>query len=152
DGWTALRYASTPYNGGPYTFFAFLLPFIEQQNIYNAMTKGDVPPGGYCGGQYYQPVKTYICPSDPSVSNGMSQPTSGGANGFAVGCYSANSLVFGTPNQSSDYYCVQGQSRLPASIPYGLSNPVFFGEIYGSCSPANTSSTAPAAASLWADS
>ena len=35
DGWTPLTAATPCYNGGPWSFFAFLLPFIEQQNIYN---------------------------------------------------------------------------------------------------------------------
>jgi prepilin-type N-terminal cleavage/methylation domain-containing protein len=152
DGWTPLTTASPPYNGGPWTTFAFLLPFIEQQNIYNDMTREACPPGGYCGGQYYRPIKTYICPSDPSVTNGMSQTTNGGANGFAVSCYSANFLVFGSPNLGSDYARVQGTSRLPASIPDGLSNTIFFGEIYGSCSLSTSPANGASAASLWADS
>jgi prepilin-type N-terminal cleavage/methylation domain-containing protein/prepilin-type processing-associated H-X9-DG protein len=150
DGWTPITAASPPYNGGPYTFFAFILPYIEQDNILKAMTKGPCPPGGYCGGQYDKVVKSYICPSDPTVSNGYSYTTYGGANYFAVSCYSANYLVFGDPTQGSDYWCVQGHSRLPGSIPDGLSNTVFFGEIYGSCG--YWGGPGYAAASLWADS
>src|SRR5262249_51467188 len=83
DGWTALTKAAPVYNGGPWTLFTFLLPFIEQQPVYNATTKGNVPPGAYCGGQYNKVVATYICPADPSVGgNGMSQTTAGGATGF----------------------------------------------------------------------
>jgi prepilin-type N-terminal cleavage/methylation domain-containing protein len=152
DGWTALTQAAAPYNGGPWTAFTFLLPYIEQQNIYNALTKGNCPPGAYCGGQGYQVVKTFLCPSDPSIAaNGYSQTTTGGANSWAASCYSANYLVFGNPNAGWDAVCVQGANTLPASIPDGLSNTVFFGEVYGSCgggSPGSSSATA----SLWADS
>ncbi|HEY7312630.1 MAG TPA: DUF1559 domain-containing protein [Gemmataceae bacterium] len=150
DGWTPLTRAASGYNGGPWTTFAFLLPFLEQQNIYNAMTRTAYPPGGYCGGQYYQVVKTYLCPSDPSVNNGFSLTTYGGANGFAASCYSANYYVFGNPQAGSDYYCVQGSNSLPRSIPDGLSNTIFFGEIYASCGLWGGPSYA--AASLWADS
>jgi prepilin-type N-terminal cleavage/methylation domain-containing protein len=152
DGWTATTLAGPAFNGAPYTYFNWILPYIEQDNLYKAQTRGNVPPGGYCGGQYMVPVKTYICPSDPSVSNGMSVTTNGGANGFAVSCYSANYLVFGNPNGSSDYYCVQGNSRLPSSIPDGLSNTILFGEIYGSCSLSTNPASGGSAASLWADS
>ncbi len=150
DGWTALTQAAPAYNRGPYTFFTFLLPYMEQSAIWNNLTTGNCPPGGYCGGQYYQVVKSYICPADPTVLNGYSQTTYGGANGFAASCYSANYLCFGNPNGSWDYYCVQGSNALPKSFPDGLSNTIFFGEIYASCG--YWGGPGYAAASLWADS
>jgi prepilin-type N-terminal cleavage/methylation domain-containing protein len=150
DGWTPTTQAAPGYNNTNWAFFAHILPYIEQQNVYNNLTKGYCPPGGYCGGQYYQVIKTFLCPSDPTVANGYSQTTYGGANSFAACCYGANYLVFGNPNGSQDYYCVQGSNRLPASIPDGLSNTVFFGEIYASCGYWGGPSFA--AAALWADS
>src|SRR6266516_259062 len=45
DGWTAQTVAWPAYNGGPWTFFSHILPFIEQQGIYAQQTKGNVPPG-----------------------------------------------------------------------------------------------------------
>jgi prepilin-type N-terminal cleavage/methylation domain-containing protein len=154
DGWTATTHAGTAFNGAPYTVFNWLLPFIEQDNLFKAQTRGNVPPGAYCGGQYMQPVKTYVCPSDPSIgTNGCSQTTNGGANGFAVCCYSANYLVFGNPTASGgDYYQVQGTSAIPRSIPDGTSNTIFFGEIYASCSLSTDPANGGSAASLWADS
>jgi prepilin-type N-terminal cleavage/methylation domain-containing protein len=154
DGWTATTKAGTAFNGAPYTVFNWLLPFIEQDNIFKAQTRGNVPPGAYCGGQYMRPIKTFVCPSDPSIgTNGYSQTTNGGANGFAVCCYSANYLVFGNPNASGgDYFQVQGTSAIPRSIPDGTSNTVFFGEIYASCSLSTDPANGGSAASLWADS
>jgi prepilin-type N-terminal cleavage/methylation domain-containing protein len=154
DGWTATTQAGPAFNGANYTVFSWLLPFIEQDNLFKAMTRGNVPPGAYCGGQYMVPVKTYVCPSDPSMgANGWSQTTNGGANGFAVCCYSANYLVFGNPNASGgDYYQVQGASAIPRSIPDGTSNTIFFGEIYASCSLSADPANGGSAASLWADS
>jgi prepilin-type N-terminal cleavage/methylation domain-containing protein len=150
DGWTAQTLALPAYNGGPWTFFSHILPFIEQDNIYRQQTTGNVPPGAYCGGQYMRPIKTYICPSDPTQTFGMSHTTYGGANYFAVSCYSANYFVFGNPSGTSDYTCVQGKNALARSIPDGLSNTVFFGEIYASCG--YWGDPTYAAASLWADS
>jgi prepilin-type N-terminal cleavage/methylation domain-containing protein len=155
DGWTPTTQAGTSFNGAPYTYFGWLLPYIEQDNIFNSMTRGPVPPGAYCGGQYYRPIKTYICPSDPSVTpSGLSMTTNGGANGFAAGCYSANYLVFGNPMHPSgqDAWLVQGSARIPASVPDGLSNTVFFGEIFASCSLSTNPASGNSAASLWADS
>jgi prepilin-type N-terminal cleavage/methylation domain-containing protein len=154
DGWTSTTVAGNAFNGAPYTFFAWILPFLEQDNLFRSMTRGNVPPGGYCGGQYMVKVKTFICPSDPSfsTSTGWSLTTNGGANGFAVSCYSANYLVFGNPNGNGDFTCVQGSNRLPASIPDGVSNTIFFGEIYGSCSLSTNPAAGNSAASLWADS
>ena len=60
DGWTSTTLAAPAYNGAPWTFFNWILPYIEQDNIYRAQTKGNVPPGGYCGGQYMQPIKTLM--------------------------------------------------------------------------------------------
>jgi len=153
DGWTPTTLAGTAYNGAPYTFFTWLLPHIEQDAIFRASTRGPAPPGAYCGGQYMRPVKTYLCPSDPSVSNGLSQTTSGGASGFAVSCYGANYLVFGDPTATGgDYYAVQGKASFPKSIPDGMSNTVIFGEVYGSCSLSTDPGNGASAASLWADS
>jgi prepilin-type N-terminal cleavage/methylation domain-containing protein len=158
DGWTATTLANPAYNGANYTFFTWILPYIEQNNIYQSLIPGNVPPAAYCGGQFGQPIKTYICPSDPSVSPyGLSLASGGGESGngleasnFGAGCYAANYLVFGNPLGKSDFYCVQGTSVLPSSIPDGLSNTVFIGEVFASCG--NTGSAATADGSLWADS
>jgi prepilin-type N-terminal cleavage/methylation domain-containing protein len=153
DGWTATTVALPAYNGANYTVFTWLLPYIEQGTIFQQLTRGNVPPGSYCGGQWFQPIKTYICPSDPSLgANGLSQTVNGGADLYAAGNYSANYLVFGNPLASSDYYGVQGKSSIPQSIPDGLSNTIFFGENYASCSLSTSPSAGNSAASLWADS
>ncbi len=153
DGWTPNTVVATPYkNAGPYTVFTFLLPYIEQGPLFKACTTGPCPPGGYCGGQYDKVVPTYICPSDYTVdhNNGFSFTTNGGANGFAAGCYSANYFVFGNPNANGDYWCVQGTNSIPRSFPDGVSQTIFFGEIFASCG--NGGGPGNAAASLWADS
>ncbi len=152
DGWTALTLAGSAYNIGPYTPFTFFLPFIEQSTVYNLLTKGNSPPGAYCGGEYMRVIPTYLCPSDSSTSQGFSLTTNGGANGFAVSNYTANYLVFGNPNGTSDFVCVQGSSSIPRSFPDGTSNTICFGEAYGSCSLSTDPANAISAASLYADS
>jgi type II secretory pathway pseudopilin PulG len=150
DGSTTLTKAAPCYNLGPYTAFTFLLPYVGQSNVYNGLTRGSSPPGAYCGGQYTHVVKTYLCPSDPSVNNGYSMTTNGGSTVYAASCYGANYYVFGNPAGNSDFSCVQGNNALPRSIPDGLSNTIFFGEVYASCG--YWGSPALAASSLWADS
>lgn len=157
DGWTALTAAAPIYNGGPWTCFAFLLPYLEQPNVYNRLTKGNVPrvdkppySEGYCGGQFHTVIPTYVCPSDPSVANGYSTTTYTGADDFAAGCYAANYYIFGNPAGANDAWCVQGSNVLPRSVPDGLSNTVFFGEAYASCGLWGSPSFA--FGSLWADS
>jgi prepilin-type N-terminal cleavage/methylation domain-containing protein/prepilin-type processing-associated H-X9-DG protein len=169
DGWTPLTLAATPYNGSPYTLFAFLLPYIDQQPLWNKLTTGPASPylsasGGYCGGEYMVPITVYLCPSDPSTINGLSQTINGGADGFAVGNYVSNYLVFGNPSGtgqtvsylipagSLDATLIQGSTKLASGVPDGQSNTIFFGEAYGSCSFAGSATAANSAASLWADS
>lgn len=157
DGWTPLTVAAPVFNGSPWTFFAFLLPYVDQQPLYNSLAAntGELPQNSplYCGGQYMRPVPVYLCPADYTTASGLSQTSNGGADGFAVGNYVANYLVFGNPAGASDPICVQGYTKLPGGVPDGLSNTIFFGEAFGSCglgtgSPSSGSSTA----SLWADS
>jgi prepilin-type N-terminal cleavage/methylation domain-containing protein/prepilin-type processing-associated H-X9-DG protein len=159
DGWTATRYAAPPYNGYNWTCLAWLLPYIEQGALYKKLTKGDSPPGLYCGGQYMTPVPTYLCPSDASTdqSTGLSFTTYGSANEFAVGNYAYNYLCFGNPEGnhnavSVDAGCIEGRSQLGTTFVDGLSNTVFFTETYGSCGSSGSPASTSSAASLWADS
>jgi prepilin-type N-terminal cleavage/methylation domain-containing protein len=157
DGWTATTLALQPFNGAPWTVFTWLLPYIEQLPIFELSLRGDAPhveppPPNYCGGQYIYGIKTYLCPADPSVSSGLSLTTNGGSNTFGASSYGANCLVFGNPAASTDSDAVQGRAMLPQSIPDGLSNTVFFGEVYGGCSLSTDPANGASAASLWADS
>ena len=167
DGWTALTLAAPPFNGNNYTFFSYLLPYVEQQQLFSSMTTGDSPPGSYCGGQQMIPLAVYVCPADYTTTSGYSQTLYGGGDEFGASSYVANYLVFGNPNAAFptislaggattlDASLVQGFTKLPAGIPDGMSNTIFFGEAFGSCGlsdGANTVNTTTNAGSLWADS
>jgi prepilin-type N-terminal cleavage/methylation domain-containing protein len=143
---TCFTPTTTPFGRHVYTMFAFLLPFVEQDNIYK-----QIVPTGYAGGQYMRVVKTFICPSDTSNSNGMCQTQYGGANGWAASNYAGNNYVFGDPPNSRTY--TTGPKSMIASVPDGLSNTIFFAEIYATCGTGDSlaSSNSNVWGSLWAD-
>ncbi len=129
--------------GGLGTVFFHLLPFIEQDNAYKAtaFTWNNIsgyyfadPIPGYPNGAYTYPVKTYICPSDPT-DDPSGQAWSGG---WAFGNYGANYQIFGNPGAGDDPNGfafdpnMAGRSSM-ASITDGTSNTIMFGERYGRC-------------------
>lgn len=125
-------YGSFPFNSATmpsYPTFVWLLPFMEQQNIYNNFISGTVVS---------TPVKTFICPSDP---------TNNTAVGGGYSSYAANGLVFGTgtmtstgamgsPGTAPSYNATlttNGGSRYPASLPDGTSNTILFTDMLANC-------------------
>jgi prepilin-type N-terminal cleavage/methylation domain-containing protein/prepilin-type processing-associated H-X9-DG protein len=119
--WTCPKTVNTAWGG----FLYHLLPYIEQQNFYNATqcysggqrVQGfDIEGGGPTPySQINYPIKTYLCPSDPTALDG----TSGWA---ATGSYVYNGILF-----QADW---NGYSRFPASITDGTSNTIFMTEVY----------------------
>ena len=134
--------ATTPFGRHNYTLYQFMLPYIEQDAIYKALTTT-----GYAGGQYFQTIKTLCCPSDASIQNGKCMTPYGGANNWGASCYAGNNYVFGDPMGGKNFS--DGKKEMNATCPDGLSNTVFFAEVYGTCG--NTGSLTVAWGSLWAD-
>ena len=144
----------------------FLLPFVEQQDLYNQMlipsSASDTSPLGWADSHnsYSIPVKFYVCPSDPSVGPNNSCPQNPGGPPYAAATsYAANALVFdkctytpGTattpPSAKIGNAAKLGlewdgtplppfyNARIPTDIPDGTSNTVFFTEKYTFCSSA----------------
>ena len=132
-----------PFAGKNYTLFAFLLPYIEQDNIFKLMT-----PAGYAGGQYPQVIKTYRCPSDSSSVEGRCNTTNGGANNWGVSNYGGNNYVFGDPTNGTTF----GSARIPATFQDGTSNIICFAEMYSTCGTGGAPNTSSTYGTLWADS
>jgi prepilin-type N-terminal cleavage/methylation domain-containing protein/prepilin-type processing-associated H-X9-DG protein len=132
--------ASGPYG---YTVFHWLLPYIEQDPIWKRLNPND---NNYGGIQYFQVIKTYLCPSDPSSFDGKSRTSYGGANAWGAGNYGANYYVFGNPPARS----TQGQNTIPGSFPDGVSETIFFAEMYATCGTSGDLTFMYG--SLWADS
>jgi hypothetical protein len=128
-----------PWKGAKGSLLVWLLPFIEQGNLYQVYVNEGQDIRGSAGSAFYgQVIKTYICPSDPStvVTYGMGINGGGsGANAFGVSNYGANYLVFGNPVVGS---CAGGAS-IPTTFTDGTSNTVMIAERYGNCQLLNSS-------------
>jgi prepilin-type N-terminal cleavage/methylation domain-containing protein len=94
----------------------FLLPFLEQQNLYNSvMTSSDMAMNS--------PVKMYMSPADPTMpANGIITMLGSPYGGCS---YVANYLVFG--NNPG------GSANIPATFTDGTSNTIVFTDRYTAC-------------------
>jgi prepilin-type N-terminal cleavage/methylation domain-containing protein len=114
--------------------FITLLPYIEQQNLYNLATNngmgsGDTwdPSNGAGGVIRTTLIKTYDCPSDFTLTNGWSAAQVGGWMGAS---YGPNCALFGTVRAGGN--CDASQYNI-GNIPDGTSNTIAFGESYAAC-------------------
>jgi prepilin-type N-terminal cleavage/methylation domain-containing protein/prepilin-type processing-associated H-X9-DG protein len=151
--------ATTGGNGPPWnTPFFWMLPFIEQDNIYkNSVVQAGANSG--CGNEAgyaawvsnnnaVQPaarlgVNIYQCPSDPSMPAGgtgsnvnAGQWDDGGPLGLTS--YACNAQVFaqvdGNGNISNaNEQGLDNKAVIPASFPDGTSNTILYGEKYALC-------------------
>jgi prepilin-type N-terminal cleavage/methylation domain-containing protein len=115
-------------------YFFFLLPFIEQQNMYNATLQKTDPTGQNGNNPTYSPfwgyisgtVKNYVCPSDPSNGPGtLYQSAIPGGSSYGAVSYVANEQV--VPLFWEAY------KRYPASITDGTSNTIIASERSVNC-------------------
>jgi prepilin-type N-terminal cleavage/methylation domain-containing protein len=121
------------------TTLVFLLPYIEQDNLYQNMnnnnvyspTYGTIPSGAP---SYAANIPTFICPSDPSIS-GTVHPT----NGYGYSSYAANAQVFGSANGSNGQLTAWDGGRKIETIADGSSNTILFTEKYGNCANSSAS-------------
>ncbi len=121
--------------GGPLGPILYhLLPFIEQENLYKAANNGTPQYGTWGTNNVHgQPVKTYMCPSDPSMTSNGLHPV-----GWAMSSYAANAQVFSGVNAVGQYNQAWttwsfGAARIPATFADGTSNTMIFTEKYGQC-------------------
>jgi len=111
------------YYGG---ILVTLLPYIEQTPLYNdAVSNPTNTWDGNCNPYpRLTPVPIYMCPSDPTLSNGFSSAQVGAWMGAS---YAANQLLFGKVHPT--WNCDAPQYNI-GNIPDGSSNTIAFGETY----------------------
>jgi prepilin-type N-terminal cleavage/methylation domain-containing protein len=90
------------------TLFA-LLPYLEQDNLFNAGLQGGYLTVGA------SPVKVFVCPSDPTC------PTSGVAGGQGASGYSVNAAVFAPGTTGASF---NASAYRIGNIPDGASNTI----------------------------
>ena len=133
--------ALPPGLGGYGNVYFHLLPFIEQQTVYQSTNDGQ---GNYLWQNipHYTgtiTVPIYQCPADPSTGSdgiiNLSAADGGGA--WPAGCYCYNFQVFGNVAAFNTFGNVAAKvwqaSNSFATITDGLSNTVFFTERYQGC-------------------
>jgi prepilin-type N-terminal cleavage/methylation domain-containing protein len=123
-------------NGNEGSIHFHLLPYIEQQAMYNAAQTyttdangNQIPTQGKLGKQLQwagkpRTVKSFVAPGDPSAQPGQD-----------VTSYRTNGLAFLTPLGSTNWT----GPRLPASFQDGLSNTIAFAEGYATATYPSTS-------------
>jgi prepilin-type N-terminal cleavage/methylation domain-containing protein len=153
------------------TALFILLPFLEQQNLYNLcqVPAGSIPDwdaGGlgadanlvYFAQTGVTPVvqnttiKNFLCPSDPSVGNWSNSGPYGLPGGSYDCSYAENCFVFMNASMFTSPAgfgpaAVQGRPVIPATFPDGTSNTVLFAEKYAACGP--MSGGAPSGGNIW---
>jgi prepilin-type N-terminal cleavage/methylation domain-containing protein len=149
----------SPYGAAVgYTFFDWMLPFIEQEPLYKQANRNVNTFIGGKGAQtvYAQPIKTYRCPMEPQPAgpfgDGMGSTTNGRQDLWAISSYAANYLAFGNPNGGSTATRRETTTRIPASFPDGMTNLVFFAERYGTCGSSGVANSGSTFGNLWSDS
>lgn len=132
-----------------WTVFVFLLPFLEQNAVYDiAYSRKDIdyigpfPTGPEVFGRS---INVYLCPMESSSPNKMGV-VSGNAEKFAGGNYGANFLVFGNPIANDP----NGANKFQ-KMTDGTSNTIFFAERYIKCGSCVASEASGCFSCLWAD-
>ncbi len=131
----------------------FILPFIEQQNIYNLMmteigSVGQVQAAWTYANNIKTPIKTFVCPSDPTISQSANPlNASYAANGLLFGGSAASMTspgTFGTLAPTITFNLsagVAGGARFPASLSDGTMNTIVWIEKLGQCGSSATTTT-----------
>jgi prepilin-type N-terminal cleavage/methylation domain-containing protein len=113
---------AAPYYG---SFHFALLPFIEQQNLYNTGTAPGFGTASWANGSpqvLNVVVKPYLCPADVTLTS-AGYPVNRGAD-WAATSYAANVALYGMTHSGNGYY----PSFNIGNVPDGTSNTISMAE------------------------
>ncbi len=177
--WSSFTNDGVPRSDTFGTTFFHLLPYVEQGNIYNDsyIRPGEKLFGGttpdWSGkkfpnyhGHWQDPLKVFVCPSDPSVDSDGRVDVSAIMSvtefkpPWGAASYAANAQVFYhtldhsvqkfvSGNLLNLVHATEARPRLGASFPDGTSNVILFAEKYGRC-VLNTGGKNGNGGNLWA--
>jgi len=109
-----------------------LLPFVEQQDVYESSIANAAGVVDMTGWQY--PIPVYLCPSDPSANNSVFPTVIQGTSVNLALCNTvANVLTFSAYHGGKKQFFVYGTVRYPDGIRDGSSKTMFFTEKYQNC-------------------
>jgi prepilin-type N-terminal cleavage/methylation domain-containing protein len=118
---------AAPFRNARGNTFWFILPYIEQGNLYKG-SNGDAWSGAAVPGTgqvaYATTIPLYLCPSSP-----RNHPVQMWAGGWAAGDYAANFQVFGDGRT----WATDRGARLPGGLPDGTSQTVMITEKHARC-------------------
>jgi prepilin-type N-terminal cleavage/methylation domain-containing protein len=135
---------NSPGPGKAYGVYYFhLLPYLEEENLFRSSLGPDGTYNALNNGVFARPVKTYTCPSDPTVHNGLVTLNDGTEWGACTGGNAQTGFLCDANGMLRDVYYVR---RLGSDLPDGTSNTLHLMDKYGHC----TNATYPEGGSLWA--
>jgi prepilin-type N-terminal cleavage/methylation domain-containing protein len=112
-------------NSAGFTVVALLLPFVEQNNVYQLINFNGSPDDPVANGvPYGTPIKMLICPSDPFSTL---PPGMGGNNYFAN--YGDNINFFGNQTVANGTFALRDNGIPLLKITDGTSNTAAFSEL-----------------------
>jgi prepilin-type N-terminal cleavage/methylation domain-containing protein len=139
-GW----FPGPPNSGARGQWLFHLLPYLEQDNLYKCSYNGAFYDS-YNDDVTAKPIKSFVCPSDPSAgSNGVVTDNIQGLR-WGAGCYASNAQVYGKVDAENRFITSQWTAMIPASFPDGTSNTILCAEKYAHC----TNAASPEGGSLW---
>jgi prepilin-type N-terminal cleavage/methylation domain-containing protein len=147
---------ATQAQGERGNLWIYLLPYIEQDNVYKlsdlqSPRNPSVDDGATAAVSVAsQTIKTYLCPSDAST-----EPAPTWTNGWVVASYAANHDAFHNPSDGGwmsawDSGRTSYRAKMPATYQDGTSNTLGVTEAYGRCTWRDGSGNLVTTGTLWA--